>query len=182
MTYRSVIWAFFGVLFVSSHLVAAHQNDMNSCLSRIVLEAGEHQTVGELRLQCEELLSDTSTPPSEDRIVITQSADSSAIQRRHIIESRTEYEPFVLTPHKTNYMLFAAYNFSSPNDGPFSVQFPNEDVSLDQTEAKFQLSLKFPIVDDLFGSKGDIYMGYTNRSFWQLYNMDISAPFRETNH
>ncbi len=47
---------------------------------------------------------------------------------------------------------------------------------------KFQISFKFPVVNGLFGDDGDLYFAYTNRSFWQAFNGDISSPFRDTNH
>ncbi|MBP6514864.1 MAG: phospholipase A, partial [Steroidobacteraceae bacterium] len=51
----------------------------------------------------------------------------------------------------------------------------------DETEAKFQLSVKLPVVRNLFGI-GTLYAAYTGTSWWQVYNKEVSAPFRETNH
>jgi phospholipase A1 len=39
-----------------------------------------------------------------------------------------------------------------------------------------------PVIEGMFGSDVDLYAAYTNLSFWQAYNRDISSPFRETNH
>ena len=102
----------------------------------------------------------------------------SALDERIAIENRTRYESFVITPHRPNYILPIAYN-DSPNYDPNDTGI-NE--SLDKTEVKFQLSMKFPVTEDLFGENGALFFAYTNLSFWQAYNRDASSPFRETVH
>jgi phospholipase A1 len=57
------------------------------------------------------------------------------------------------------------------------VEIPYQD-----TEAAFQLSFKIKLVEEVFGTPSDIWVGYTQQSYWQVYNADISRPFRETNY
>ena len=104
--------------------------------------------------------------------------DVSALDRRIEAERSTRYKPFVLTPHKPNYVLPITYN-TKPNNAPFDTSSEGE---LDNYEIKFQLSVKFPIVDNPFGTQGSIQFAYTNLSFWQAYNKSTSSPFRETVH
>lgn len=94
------------------------------------------------------------------------------------IEQETRYQPFVLTPHKPNYLLPLTYN-SRPNQAPFD---PLEDGTIEEPEVKFQISIKMPITDEIFGDRATLYAAYTNQSYWQAYNDDNSHPFREANH
>lgn len=111
--------------------------------------------------------------------VSEESQDSvSALDRRIAIEQKTRFQSFVLTPHKPNYILPVTYN-DSPNNAPVNVVTEGE---LDKHEVKFQFSIKFPIAENLFGEHGSLQFAYTNLSFWQAYNRDISSPFRETVH
>lgn len=86
-------------------------------------------------------------------------------------------DPFVITPHKPNYILPLAYN-SRPNDAPFS----GLQESLDNLEMKFQLSLKLLAWRDIFDENGHLVFGYTQQAYWQAYNKGLSSPFRETDH
>lgn len=107
----------------------------------------------------------------------TNRQDKSVLDRRIEIERTTHFKPFVLTPHKPNYLLPYTYN-AKPNQAPFEAS----GEELDNEEIKFQFSIKFPIVEDLFGEGSILYFAYTNLSFWQAYNRDASSPFRETTH
>jgi phospholipase A1 len=100
------------------------------------------------------------------------------LDRRVKIEKETRYQPFVLTPHKPNYLMPYTHN-STPNQAPFAGTTLSR---LDHEEIKFQFSIKFPIVEGLFGEQGALFFAYTNLSFWQAYNSSASSPFRETNH
>lgn len=53
----------------------------------------------------------------------------------------------------------------------YSDDIPGRDI-----EVLFQISLKQEIWDRF------LFFGYTQRSFWQLYDSDQSRPFRETNY
>ncbi|MDZ7660976.1 phospholipase A [Thiohalophilus sp.] len=108
----------------------------------------------------------------------TSGEQVSALEERSRIERETRFQPFVLTPHKPNYILPLTYN-SHPNQAPFDQA---EDGSLEKTEAKFQISIKIPLTDELFGDSSTLYAAYTSQSYWQAYNHDHSRPFRETNH
>jgi phospholipase A1 len=105
-----------------------------------------------------------------------------------IVEERKQKDhepaprPYTLMAHKPNYILLGAYNASGYNSELLQRQFDDPSLSLDDTEAQFQVSIKFPLLMELFDDSMDVYAAYTNRSFWQVYNSDISAPFRETNH
>ena len=82
--------------------------------------------------------------------------------------------------YRPNYLLFARWS-DNPNEHPFTPIFPPEDLTVDDVEARFQLSFKFRLwaTDDRrFG----VWAAYTQQNQWQLYNEDMSKPFRETNY
>jgi phospholipase A1 len=109
------------------------------------------------------------------------------------LDPNKERNIFALWPYRPCFFLPLAYNSS-----------PNEDTNLDfdpkakaqYNEVKFQLSFKFKIWRDIVRSSAindiiekstgirgvDIWVAYTQQSFWQLYNSGFSAPFRDTNY
>ena len=91
---------------------------------------------------------------------------------------------FRLLAHKTNYLLPVLHT-TRINTSP-STPSPNHSLPfslpLDSTEAKFQLSFKVKAWENLLGDNGDLWVGYTQQSSWQVFNGGISAPFRETNY
>jgi len=94
------------------------------------------------------------------------------------IEDDARREPFTLTARKPNYMLVS--HMQAPNQAPY--EFTGSADRLDNEEVKFQLSFQTKMADDLFGGNGDLWFSYTQVSWWQLFNSQISAPFRETNY
>ncbi len=87
----------------------------------------------------------------------------------------------VLLAHKRNYVLPITYA-DDPNDDVFEVGSSDFGQELDRVEIQFQLSLKAPIAEGLFIDEDALFFGFTVRSFWQAYNQEISAAFRETNY
>ena len=163
-------WILGGLLLLPALAAADAYRD---CLLQALAEADAKDTVGELRDRCRQKGGAAERLVAEDRGVVA---------RRLEQEKATEDQAFVITPYLPNYILLAAYNSAGVNEKPFRDQFPDEAFRLDDMEAKFQISFKFPLVKSLFGDNGDLYAAYTNRSFWQVYNSEESAPFRETNH
>jgi len=148
------------------------------CLIRVMMDADDDTTIGEIRTRC---LEETNKPRGGTGMAKAQGEAApkraSAIDRRLAGEAASEDNPFTLIPHKLNYLLPVAFN-DSPNPDPYEI----DDEQIDNTEVKFQISLKFKLLDDLFKDNGDLYVAYTNLSLWQAYNDDNSSPFRETNH
>ncbi len=84
---------------------------------------------------------------------------------------------FVL-PYKPTYILPLSYN-TNPNP----VLLPSGDTQkMDYLEAKFQLSLKIRLIPDIMQGRGHFFFGYTQLSMWQVYNKELSSPFRDTNY
>jgi phospholipase A1 len=85
--------------------------------------------------------------------------------------------------YRPNYLQVASYS-TQPNDGPFKAlfdAFEQEDAELDSTEAEFQISFKARLwaTDD---RRLGVWAAYTQESQWQVYNDELSRPFRETNY
>lgn len=100
--------------------------------------------------------------------------------------SRSNKVEFRLLPYKPLYILFANYT-THVNDKPTSDN-PNNVVPValpyNNTELAFQLSFKTKAIRNIFGKNvgGDLWGAYTQTSRWQVYNAELSRPFRETNY
>ena len=86
-----------------------------------------------------------------------------------------DYQPMYLMPFRLT---------NKPTEQPISL---NPDRPIPQwrdyqhIETKFQVSLKAKILQDAFG-KGDVWVAFTQQSYWQMYNGELSRPFRELNY
>lgn len=71
-----------------------------------------------------------------------------------------------------------------PNSRPTSPRLGASayDYDLEREEAKYQISFKVPLLTGMLDERTTLWFGYTQKSFWQVYNQDDSAPFRETNY
>ncbi|MDV3504178.1 phospholipase A [Marinobacter sp. M-5] len=85
--------------------------------------------------------------------------------------------------HRPTYILPITW-VDTPNERPVSPRLGETayDHSLDNEEAKYQISFKVPLLTGWLDDRTTLWFGYTQQSFWQVYNTDDSAPFRETNY
>jgi phospholipase A1/A2 len=102
------------------------------------------------------------------------------LKDRLAIEALNRSNRFILTPHKRNYLLPISHS-RTPNIDPYT-QTDAVLSNLDNTEAEFQLSVKILLRENIFDKNGHLYLGYTNHALWQVYNHQLSAPFRESDH
>lgn len=91
---------------------------------------------------------------------------------------------FRLMPHRANFLLPVHYTtrINSTPSSPAPGRTVPLELPLDATEAKFQLSFKVKAWENVFGDNGDLWLAYTQQSYWQPYNGKVSSPFRETNY
>jgi len=166
--------AFFGGLVCHGLAAAADsapdKTAVQECLFMALETAPDGTTIDELRAQCQ---AETLTGADTE--------DESLLASRIYTDADNVLRPFTLMAHKPNYILFACYN-SSPNEDPWRELEEDSNDELDNLETQFQVSIKIPLAIDLFDKKVDIFGGYTVRSYWQTYNKDLSAVFRETNY
>lgn len=155
-------------LFASQAHAKASQLLVEECMQEAMLESDPTMTVGEIEEQCRLDLDGVSEE------------EYSAARERLAMEQRTEWNPFVITPHLSNYILPYTY-VKNPNQAPYESEFSG--APMKNEEVKLQISLKVPLnSEDLFVPNDGIYFAFTLKAFWQLYNHSISAPFRETNY
>lgn len=191
---------FVGALLAPCMMSAAFADQaMDSCMLSKMITSDDSVTVGNIRELCVAeiaaqqpseaapvLLSDIPAAQQPSISVVDETpkietADRSALSRRLILEKTQSNNPFAFLPHRPNYFIFSN-NLGSANEDPFDAADPNRNYDFQPWESKFQISLKLPVVRGLFDGRADAFIAYTNRSFWQMFNRDSSAAFRDSNH
>jgi phospholipase A1 len=175
---RSAIpaFAFFWVLLIP----ASGMSQMTSGLA----ECAKIQDDAE-RLRCYDQLAGRESAAQETKAEPSPTPEEKQLQepsyfsRLWELDKETRRGPYSLAPYQSNYILPFTYN-TSPNSDVIHEADPNQDVQ--NTEVKFQLSLKVKLWQDIFGKEMDLWFGYTQLSFWQLYDFEDSSPFLETDY
>ncbi len=103
----------------------------------------------------------------------------SVMARQWDLDETSRARRFVIRPYRPNYVLPLAYNNSPNMDSNLDLD-PN--ARAQNTEAKFQISFKVKLWEDILGKDMDLWFAYTQLSFWQIYNSEFSSPFRETDY
>lgn len=172
----------------------AFASALETCWLEQLRMAPADTTLAQVRATCQALelastpFEPSSTPqalpagtPPEAPPPTPMTAATTGATRRLFGEWASFDNPYTLTLNRPAYFI-AGHQFSSPNRAPFESTYGADIPPLDRVEAKFQISLKAPLLLNALGTPVDIMAGYTNRSFWQMFNKQMSSPFRETNH
>lgn len=141
------------------------EQKLNNCLLRSAQTANGNVTLHEMRGWC-------TNGEEQERI----SSHENALRARLALENTTRGNPFVITPHRRNYLMPYSYWSNRQWNDP-----TKKDSDLQPSEVKFQLSLKAPIKEKIFDDI-TLWMAFTGTFYWQAYNSDLSAPFREANY
>jgi phospholipase A1/A2 len=179
---RALLWTTLG------QALPAHADTLASCAA-----IGD----GALRLACYDALAaatETATQPlppliaapdeqaaaplAEEAIAPLDLAGEELLLGMRLAEETTlAGNAWVITPHQRNYLLPVTYSDNLNRDA-WALLEPEE--AMDRIEAKFQISLKTIAWENALGEGSNLWVAYTQRNWWQLYNE--SSPFRETNY
>jgi len=154
------------LIFALLYTPLSYSSEFENCFKNYAVSLPPETTIKDITDRCN---SDLANPLTPSRLTK---------------EKASQNNDFVITPHKQNYILPFTHN-DKPNQKPWANQqsYPGIDKPVQHSEAKLQISLKVPLnYDDLFLPNDGLYFGFTLKSFWQVYNDDVSAPFRDTNY
>jgi len=110
------------------------------------------------------------------------SAGASELEKRWELRPQLERGTFRLVPYRPIYALVHATNHTHNRPSSPTRPFTAGDVDLNQVESKLQLSFKSKVLENIGGSAADLWLAYTQQSFWQAGNRGASSLFRETNY
>lgn len=96
----------------------------------------------------------------------------------------TDQGTFRITSYKPIYALLARYS-SDPNEFPVSENpdyTASTGIPYQRMESRFQFSFKTKVFHNFLFGYGDVWVAYTQLAHWQMYNDELSRPFRELNY
>jgi phospholipase A1/A2 len=141
----------------------------------------------DLRLSCYDALYKTAPVSTsvEQAVPSTARSRASFLERQWQLGVAQSDEVLRPSAYKPVY-VFPVSVTDSVNNLPGSPaagrSLTGSGIGLQPTELVFQLSFKSKLWHRVLNAPVDLWAGYTQRSYWQLYNGDISRPFRETNY
>ena len=114
---------------------------------------------------------DTKAAQSESTSTVASVTKSDAptyLERLWELDKESRRGRFAISPHRSNYILPITY-VESPNEKPIREDDPRRELK--NPEVAFQLSFKAKLWQDVFGQNMDLWVAYTQRSFWQLVQL-----------
>lgn len=109
---------------------------------------------------------------------------SKTMSQRWELDKEYKKGTFRLTSYRPFYITAGRWT-NDPNTLPHS-ENPDYSVTTPRAfnnyEARFQLSFKTKVLESFLFGQGDLWVGYSQVAHWQIYNTELSRPFRELNY
>ena len=118
--------ALVAVLLLPLGTAQAQSPQFEQCVLELIQNAASDVTVGEIRATCRE--AEQTVAPAAP--VAEPQPPKSAIDRRLALEGATGVVPFVVTPHKPNYIIYS-YNFEDYDEARFEQERGVDQVHVD---------------------------------------------------
>ncbi|MBC7992236.1 MAG: phospholipase A, partial [Rhizobacter sp.] len=108
--------------------------------------------------------------------------DPSLLSKYWELDAKDKRGTFNLLGYRANYIapLHATNRINRAPSSPTQavVNQPN----YRSVEAKFQISLRTKVLQDVLDSGGDVWLAFTQQAMWQIWNGRDSKPFRNTDY
>lgn len=144
------------------------------------------QNIGPEKPESDETTVALTNESTSDEIEVISSEpliEYSYLSRLYDLDRNAKGNGLQMRSHRPNYIMPVWYN-AKRNFAPGTPKQPHTPLynQLNSLEAKFQISFKTKLWEDVLGAKADLWFGYTQQSYWQLYNGKESHPFRNTDY
>ena len=134
---------------------------------------------------------DHLVPNKQDKTILKQvgvtAADVEKYTPLSVLYDLDKNDPkgiLTIRPHLPMYVMPLWYN-ATPN---YDINSPTQDNVraskdyLQHLDSKLQISMKTKLAQDVFDTNADVWLGYTQQSYWQVYNGKYSRPFRSSDY
>ena len=134
---------------------------------------------------------DHLVPNKQDKTILKQvgvtAADVEKYTPLSVLYDLDKNDPkgiLTIRPHLPMYVMPLWYN-ATPN---YDIHSPTQDHVraskdyLQHLDSKLQISMKTKLAQDVFDTNADVWLGYTQQSYWQVYNGKYSRPFRSSDY
>lgn len=134
---------------------------------------------------------DHLVPNKQDKTILRQvgvtAADVEKYTPLSVLYDLDKNDPkgiLTIRPHLPMYVMPLWYN-ATPN---YDIHSPTQDHVraskdyLQHLDSKLQISMKTKLAQDVFDTNADVWLGYTQQSYWQVYNGKSSRPFRSSDY
>jgi phospholipase A1 len=148
------------------------------------------QRDNKLRLACYDKIQPPPTPLATVDAVTTQPVTtldtgraSSGMAKAWELGADDKRGTFVVRTYLPNFVL-PLHVTSSINRAPSSPAHPSggDNPNYSPAEVKLQFSLRAKVAENLLLPGADLWVAYTQRSLWQVWDSEDSAPFRSTDY